>query len=141
MENKFDIDNIIKALKHEDAVLFVGPDLATNVNGVSLYKTFCIDISNKNKDKITYDEKEGFFFFNDPLFKNEVKYLFKEYYDDVKLDNLLLQKIAEIPFHLIISLTPDDILHKVFTNFNVEHEFAYYDGYKSEPQKPTQQNH
>jgi len=139
MENKFDIDNIIKALKHEDAVLFVGPDLATNVNGVSLYKTFCIDISNKNKDKITYDEKEGFFFFNDPLFKNEVKYLFKEYYDDVKLDNLLLQKIAEIPFHLIISLTPDDILHKVFTNFNVEHEFAYYDGYKSEPQKPTQQ--
>ncbi|OQX99238.1 MAG: hypothetical protein B6I20_10215, partial [Bacteroidetes bacterium 4572_117] len=43
-----------------------------------------------------------------------------------------LKKLAQIPFKLIVSLTPDDTMHQIFDNYNIKHNFLYYTGTKNE---------
>jgi len=53
----------------------------------------------------------------------------------------ILEQLAQVPFSLIISICPDDTMHKVFDDYNLSHEFLVHDGTKHEvepmtPEKP-----
>ena len=127
---------IIRAIKNEGTILFIGPNVEKNENGEVAFHAFCTKIQEEYKGDIGMD-KDGFFFFIDPEAQSDVVYDMKEFYEKNDFGIDIYQKIAAIPFHLIITLSPDDALHNVFNDNGVPHQFAYFDFYKEEPEQPT----
>ncbi|MBE0663321.1 MAG: SIR2 family protein [Bacteroidales bacterium] len=134
---------LLQALRHQGCVLFIGPEVSTNADGKSLHTEFYKALA-KDFDDIQFLEHEGFF---SPESDEEILYDILDFYSkDFPKKNIagrkILEKLAEVPFSLIISLCPDDTMHKVFNDYGVNHEFLAYDGTKQEvdsinPEKPV----
>lgn len=127
-----DFNELISAIKNGNCVLFIGPEISVGENGNSIHEEFYKRIGqNKNRQ---YYEKEGFF-----MPKAEAKLIntSKDFYKD-EFSNLnnqgdsILRKIAQIPFKLVVSLTPDDTLHQIYLNYNIKHNFSFYTGTRDE---------
>jgi hypothetical protein len=133
---------LLQALRHQGCVLFIGPEISTNADGKSLHTEFYKELA-KDFDDIQFLEHEGFF---SPESDEEILYDILDFYSkDFPKKNIagrkILEKLAEVPFSLIISLCPDDTMHKVFTDYDIKHDFLAYDGTKKEvdslnPEKP-----
>lgn len=134
---------LLQALRHQGCVLFIGPEVSTNTNGKSLHTEFYKELA-RDFDDIQFLEHEGFF---SPESDEEILYDILDFYSkDFPKKNIagrkILEKLAEVPFSLIISLCPDDTIHKVFTDYGINHQFLAYDGTKQEvdsisPEKPV----
>jgi hypothetical protein len=119
---RFNDELIIKRIYDQKCILILGPDIVFNFE-----KSLLNELSSHlNKNGIehkfdAYDELFSSNIDNDPLFFDELSTFF---------DNLtaapIYQKIAEIPFHLIISLSPDLILKQVFEYNKLDYSFDYY---------------
>jgi hypothetical protein len=57
-------------------------------------------------------------------------YYSKEFPELNKSGTNLIKKLAQIPFKLIISLAPDDTLHRIFDEYNIPHRAYSYTGIK-----------
>jgi hypothetical protein len=130
-------NRLSRAIRNEGSVLFIGPNIEKDENGQPVLQQLCKKMVDNYPGEITYDEKEGFLFFIEPEAKNDVVYDFKEYYEKCDFAKDVYSKIAAIPFHLIISLTPDDSIHNAFKENGVDHQFVYFDSNKVEVAKPT----
>ncbi len=126
-EDDFEIDwdGLMEAIEQKDCVVFIGQGIYTDENGKSLHEEFFKKIS---KGKIKYNEKDGFF-----MPKNEERvatkakrYYNKEFLQDNKQASELIEKLAQIKFPLIVNISPDDTLHKVYSAFNIPHQFLFY---------------
>lgn len=136
-------DDLIEAIEVKNCVLFIGPEIAIDENNKSLHELFNKRISD-NKRK--YDEQEGFFM---PSSENHIRTKAIKYYGSSDDDcfqqqnikgNNLLKKIAQIDFKLIISLSPDDTLHRIFEKYNKKHIFKYFTGTKQEFEYNEEEN-
>jgi len=134
--NNIKWNRLLKALKNKGTVLFIGPDVEKDEKGDAVFPSFCQKMLNDYEGEVEID-KDGFFFFVEPEAKSDVEYDMKEYYEKHDFGIDLYRKIAAIPFHLIISLSPDDSIHNVFSDNGVKHQFAYYTPYKTEIEEPT----
>jgi hypothetical protein len=124
---------LIKAIKHQGCVLFIGPEISVDDKGVSLHYKFYKNLT-RELDDVEYMEKEGFF---SPGADEEILYDVLDFYKDDfqhqnKVGRNVLEKLAQFPFSLIISLCPDDTIHHVFNDFDLEHKFLFFDGTKKE---------
>ena len=124
---EIDYRKLIRAIKNEGCVLFIGPEIAKNDAGESLHKNFYKSLEQKYKGEITFNQAEGLFMFNEPDAKTDLIYDLKEFYEKNAFSEAVFKQLAKIPFHLIISATPDDTLSKVFRDFNIEHESAFFE--------------
>jgi len=126
-----DFTDLIKAIEFGNCVLFIGPEISVDEQGMSLHQKFC-EASSNNKRK--YNAKEGFFM---PGAETRLINAAKDYYARLfpaenKIANTVLSKLAQIPFELIVSLAPDDTMHRIYANYNIAHHFLYYTGTKHE---------
>jgi len=128
---------LIRAIKNEGTVLFIGPNLQRDLDNRLVYPQFCQKMVENYAGEVSFDDKDGFFFFIEPAAKSDVVYDMKEYYETLSYQHDVYERIAAIPFHLIISLCPDDALHQVLDENNVKHQFAFYDSYKADVEKPS----
>jgi len=120
-----DFEDIINALKNETCVLFIGPEISTDENGNSLHETYFRSISN---DRIKYNLNDSFFL---PGSENKIINKAKQYYSNDflkqnKKGNAILEKLAQIPFKLIVSYAPDDSLSRIYKKNNIGHESYEY---------------
>ncbi|MCD4725368.1 MAG: SIR2 family protein [Bacteroidales bacterium] len=127
--------DLIEAIEEGNCVLFIGPEISIDENQNSLHELFNKRVSD---EKRKYDENEGFFM---PGSEITMINKAKKYYSGTECgcfpqENIigtnLLKKIAQIPFKLIISLAPDDTLHRIFIKYNKKHSPLYYTGTKLE---------
>ena len=126
-----DFEDLLRAIEYENCVLFIGPELSVDENGESIHESFYKKISN---DKRKYYPQEGLFM---PKVENRMINISKDFYKNEfpalnKKAHFTLKKLAQIPFNLIVSLTPDDTMHQVFTDYNIKHSFSYYTGIKNQ---------
>lgn len=128
---------LTRAIKNEGTVLFIGPNLQRDLDNRLVYPQFCQKMVENYAGEVSFDDKDGFFFFIEPAAKSDVVYDMKEYYETLTFKRDVYERIAAIPFHLIISLCPDDALHQVMDENNVKHQFAFYDSYKTDVEKPS----
>lgn len=124
---------LIQALQHKGCVLFIGPEISVDSQGNSLHREFYKEIAG-DFDEIEYLENEGFF---SPEADEEILYDMLDYYSKDfpkknKIGRTLLEEFAQIPFDLIISLCPDDTMHRIYDDFAIRHQFLFYDGTKQE---------
>jgi len=129
-------DELLEAIEFGNCVLFIGQDIATDENGDSLHEKFYESISRR---KIEYNKYDGFFM---PGADKQIKikamnFYNKEFPRKNKNGYEILEKIAEIPFSLIISVTPDVTMHQILEKYNKEHDFLYFNGTKQETEEPT----
>ncbi len=117
---------ILQTLKQQKCVLFLGPEALTLPNQRSLHAELCnyLDVNN-NQNIQRYYDKDEFFFFADDVAKMMTCYQINEFYCR-SFHTELYQKIAQLPFNLIVSVNPDLLLHHTFSDLGIEHQFAYH---------------
>ena len=118
---------IVRTIEKQKCILFLGPELfRTKDNTRSRQQEFFENLAIKNSQKILSYNHDGFFLFSSPEEKTR---LFKEISDffEEQADEEIIQKIAEIPFHVAISINPDISLKKFFVQKNYPHVFEFFD--------------
>jgi len=134
-----EFDELARAIKFGNCILFIGPEISQDKNGNSLHRNFYRSISTS---KAKYDEKEDFFM---PKSDKRLKSYMIEYYGSIfhkenETAYALLEKVAQIPFSLVISATPDDTFHRILDNYNKKHTFLYYNETEQESPEPSPEN-
>ena len=119
-------DKIIDYIKEQKAVLLIGPEII-QLNGQSLYLSLRDKIFDDYQDSIPfYYKQDGLFSFTDAQTKADVALDNKKYLEKFAYEEALLKKIAQIPFHLIISVNTDTYLSDVFYKYGIRHRFNYF---------------
>jgi hypothetical protein len=137
-EEEIDWDFIIETIKEEKCILFLGPEIYTDpVNGEPIDHALneYLHVAT-NPDIKAYYENDGLYLFSSRGKKTKTFYKVKSFYQqDFDHTDNLFRKIAEIPFHLVVSMTPDDKLNNTFEALNIRHNSAYY-WMKNPPNSP-----
>ncbi len=140
---------LINTLKDQKCVLLLGPELSHNEDGKLIHEALCdfIDVEN-NPNIVSYYNKDEFFLFAGGMEKTLTYYEIKDFY--AKNSNFATDayaQIAQLPFSLIISITPDNYLKQAFDNAGFEYEFLHYNKTKNpkdipppSPEKPVLYN-
>lgn len=118
---------ILDTIKNEKCILLIGPEVCIAETGKQYDQALLEHLNIKDNDNIlSYYEKDGLFLYKDGIAKTRSYYKIKDFYKhgfkDANYD-----KLTEIPFHLIISTSPDTNLRDVFKSKNLLCEFEYYD--------------
>jgi hypothetical protein len=124
----YDLESIIDDIKNERCILIVGPDLI-NFNGKTLFEVFCEDIENNCNDKLRTQHvfvAEELLLLASDIKPTPFGKLMEKFYKKQDCYNSPFTKISQIPFHLIISLFPDDRLCKIFENQKYDYQFNHY---------------
>jgi hypothetical protein len=124
--NPVDWDFIVKTIKRERCVLFLGPEIFKSESGKSLQTEFFSQLAAENKDKILSYNNDGFFLFANPQAKTRMFLKIVEFFEQ-NYDEEMVQKIAEIPFHTIVSINPDVNIKKVFERNGKPLTFEFFD--------------
>ena len=127
-----DIEYITESIKQKQCILVLGPDIAFN-SEKSLLKEISKFLETKQFKHQFHDDEV--------LFSSTTKFkpfgfrYFPKFFNELKPTEIH-EKIAEIPFHLIISLSPDLLLKQVFEKNNFDFSFDYYHKQKASAEIP-----
>jgi len=121
-KKNINIDFITKWIQDEKCIIILGPDIVFDFQKSLNYELSEFLINNGIECKFdAYDELFSSNTDFDPFFFAELS----EFYNKLE-PRPIYQKIAEIPFNLIISLSPDLLLKQTFEKNNFDFTFDYY---------------
>jgi hypothetical protein len=126
-------DFIADKIRHEQCVLVLGPEVYAHAgNGTSTKEALLkhLDIDNNPNIHQYYPEDE-FFLFDESYKRTLVCHQIKSFYDGLKPNDDLL-KLAQIPFHIYLTITPDRLLQQAFD----EQSFNYQSGFYKRNKEP-----
>lgn len=126
---------LLRRLERQKAILLLGPEVAMAAADNPLPMQEALQnyiqedlkglLEEEELKKIKYYSEDGFFHLEDD-YKSEVIYPILQYYQELPVSPLY-QKLAQLPFHLILSLSPDKLLCRAFDQLNLPYHFHYYD--------------
>ena len=123
-------DYIIETIKSEKCILVMGPEVAVNHEGEPLHELIASYIGLESNDDIIYFNDDDFFLFRDETAKFPTYLNIQNFYNQTAPSEIYT-KLAQIPFHLTISLSPDHLLKKVMESNQIAHNFEYYRKYEN----------
>jgi len=119
-------EDLLEDINEDKAILFLGPELM-QLDGKSLGLQVREQLCRENpKDVSHHYLRDGIFLFRDDTAKVTAQKKIKRLYKQLPPDEALLQKIAALPFHVIISLTPDTHLRDTLEHCGVTPIFHYF---------------
>lgn len=127
--NDINWDFIVDCIKTEKCILFVGPETPLTLSGVPLYHALVNHIQADGKE-VVYHPEDDFFYFRDEGAKSLTYYNIQRFFSQDHAQDIF-EKIAKIPFNLIISVSPDLLLKKYFEANQIPHRFEYYRKYEN----------
>ena len=122
------LEDIVEDLYDEKCTLFIGPEFLT-IDDKPLMQYIHGQILQDNRaDILHYYERDNLFLFSDEVAKLNAPRLIKRIYRSLELDTVLLGKILELPFSLIITLTPDTFLTDMASgsHYSIPHNFRFF---------------
>jgi len=126
------LQEIVNDIKEENCVIIIGPDMY-DFGNKSFFEVMCDDFLNEAQYKDIFDNDSHFVFLNEELLQlkpgiNEytVLKMMQRFYQKQTVFDEPLKKISLIPYHLIISLMPDDRLQRIFTEQKLPFNYGYY---------------
>jgi hypothetical protein len=120
-------EDIARYLKEPNGLctLVLGPDLAVNQQGVS-HRVFFRKLGHDYPAEINhYFERENLFSFVDNTGRKRNRSRIKDFYNDCG-DTVLLDMIARIRFPLIINVSPDISLNKLYQAKGIPFQEGYF---------------
>lgn len=119
---------ITRSINQQKCVLFIGPGVTINYQKPDREAVFLKQIAQQYHNEIlSYHEEDGFLIFKDENTKLLYLDKIRPFYEQ-DFSNTILDKISDIPFHLIISITPDLSLNRVFDTKRYGYIHGYYKG-------------
>jgi len=140
---EIDWNELIEGIEFEDCVLVIGQEISSDSEGNSLHEKIFSEVG--EKINIKFIQNEGFF---EPAKDGEIRRLsnkISKYYRQ-EFDKLnkkaykILEKLAYIPFSMIISVTPDNTMHKIYEKYNIKHQFIRNNGDEKLQEDPSAEN-
>ena len=129
MTNSIDWEDIIENLDHQNCILFLGPQAYTDHTKVSLETRLLeeLKVYDGGNPYIKAYYEDGFFLFREKRFKRKVIRQINQFYQDqLSVVEGFVEKLARIPFHLYISMTPDRLLLRGFENLQIPCFHSFY---------------
>ena len=120
-----DWDLLIQQIVKGRCVLFLGPDLLTEPGGPSFQQRLKAYLESQNGQVIPYYSQDEFFSFKKKSQKRRTYNVIQSYFESQQ-PSKAHELIAQIPFHLIISLSPDQLLPAAFGEAKFPFGYAYY---------------
>lgn len=135
-----DFEDIADAIQEERCLIFLGPDITINYFNLDEETNFFKSLSINNSHNIrAYCEDEGLLIFTGSEKNPEETRAVKKFYEAISKKNAqsnsALLKIAQIPFHCIVSATPDTSMPLIFKSQNLAYEHTYCTQIPAEPDK------
>jgi len=129
MENnsnsQIDWDLLVESIQEEKCILLIGPEIFTE-QGKSLQSNYLDQLAKSEKDKIhAYYPNDGFFLFKEEMYKGFFTQKLRNFYKQ-NFSDALYSQIANIPFHLVISLNSDNQLYNMFLKSGIQCDFEYF---------------
>jgi len=124
MINQDDLEDILESIADEKCVLFLGPLVGLSDGELPLDK-IVKELEVEQDPTIHYYKDEQLFHFKEKHLKQRFYRKIKRLYKDIE-PSAIHQKIAQIPFDVVISITPDLKLKKTYENFGINHTFRFY---------------
>lgn len=117
-------DQIIKRIEEEKCILILGPDLA--LEGKQTMNEQLKDyLDNNSARNYKYYIDDEFYSFFKPTDKIRAFFDVQDFFSKLEYTQIH-KKIAEIPFHLIISVSPDLRIRKAFEDSKIDYLFDFY---------------
>ncbi len=118
-------------IKEGKCIIFLGPGATINYGHPDRQASFFRDLAAENPEEISaYHDGDGMIVFKKPkkmrhLYENTIRDFFQTASRPTTegTGNLLLENLAKLPFHVVISVTPDLSLQDVFER----NSFSYFD--------------
>ena len=134
-----DWEDLIEHIEYDNCVLFIGQGISIDDNGNSIHENFYKQL---NSHRIKYNEKDYFFM---PKTENYIKSKVINFYNNKFIDEnqqaySLLNKLTQLPFSLIVSICPDDTMHRIYEHYDKEHRFLFFNGKKQDLEEATINN-
>lgn len=109
-----DWEFVLSTIENGKCILFVGPEAATNAADEMLQDELARVLSpEKGADIISHYKSENLYLFKDAISKTKIYYKIRKFYQDHTVPERYI-KLTQIPFHLIITVNPDDLLAHAF---------------------------
>ena len=124
-----DWDIIAGTIQEQKCILFIGPGVFGNEEHPRLEEWIAEYLKNDPSDLIRkYYAEDSLFSFKDPSAKTKATFALKKFFQEEDFSHVkeLYRKIAEIPFSIIFTLTPDDLLQQVFKEKKVNYNPDFY---------------
>lgn len=118
----------LDTIQEGKCILFLGPELYTSASGKKLDEALLEFLQYPdNNDILNYYPADDLFLFKNKGAQTKTYYKIKNFYQQSFPETeKLLEKIAQIPFELIISVTPDNKLNKVYDRLNFKNKSDFY---------------
>lgn len=126
---------LVQAIHQQRFVLFLGPEL---LPGQHYFSDLCqyLGVPHNPNISMAFPDDELLLFPN-PRTRAVAGEQIEEFYDRYwERHTAFYEKIAALPFHLIVSATPDMGISRTFDRLGVAHQFSYYNRKKVAPDPP-----
>ena len=129
-KNITDIDwgFITETIKNEKCILFIGAELFRDENDLTLEEQMSkyLDVD-KNPDIQNFYKDDGLFLFTSGTKKTKSYYKIKKFYNQrFPKSEAIFNELAKIPFHFIVSITPDKKCYETFESLGFTSRFGFY---------------
>lgn len=118
----------LDTIREGKCILFLGPEIYTSSSGKKLDESLLDFLQYPdNGDILNYYKTEDLFLFKNKGAQTKTYYKIKNFYQQSFPEaEALLEKIAQIPFQFIISVTPDNKLNQVYDRMNFKNKHDFY---------------
>ncbi len=121
-----DWKKLLRYIKREQAALMLGPEVSL-VNGVPLQQALQEFLLDEHEEAITYHyEEDGLFLFEDKIAKNDAAQDVRDFFESNEPDEKVYRMLAEMKFHLYVSMNPDTYLSDTLYRYGIPHRFNYF---------------
>lgn len=118
----FDWDDLLDDIEEQNAVLLLGHGFLPGAQAA-----LGAQLQEKLNSKLLHSySREALFLFADSEAKTTAQKEAARYYRGVEVEESILQKMAEMPFPIIISANPDKLLLDTFARYRLPCQFDYF---------------
>lgn len=138
----FDWDLVLEKIRDDQCLLVLGPEVFCAPDSRP-YQELLFEFLNRpeNRHHSRHYPGEDFFFFDESHKRTHTCHAIKKFYKDVS-PPAHLRLLAEVPFHVVLTVTPDKLLNFAFDEAGLAYQAGFYKKNK-DPQvikPPTKQN-
>ena len=140
MEELFNInwDKLLDTFREDKCVLFLGSGAYQAPGGMDLEEGLSqwLDANNPNHPLIRLYNSDGFFLLRKRRYQSRIiTKIRKFYHQSFPETERRFKKVAEIPFSMIFTLTPDNILARTFDTYHFPYYSDFYFRHKKAPER------
>jgi len=131
---------ITDTIEAQKCVLLLGPEILVSEQ-IDYHANLLELLKKELGNDFSYHEQDGFFMLNNVQARTRISYKYNNFYKTTDVPEIY-NKIAQIPFNLIVSINPDFFIRDAFKNQGFKNQFNFFNKKRNmgEVEAPTVEN-